>query len=183
MMGGGKMSARSASASRRHGIGRPRRFQASPTSSPRPVHGFTTELPRRISEKRPRSMPATPAAWKKAALRRPPRPIEMLRCPRSLPSRRMQVSGSPSAVSRSSAACLTLPGPISASIPRMSFFIPAKWRFDLGGHYHFKLARRDATFRLQVFNISGKTGYSVSGSCIYSQNPSRFVQGYLTVDF
>jgi iron complex outermembrane receptor protein len=63
-----------------------------------------------------------------------------------------------------------------------SVFIPAKWRFDVGGHYHFKLARRDATFRMQIFNITGKTGYGVSGSGVYNQNPGRFVQGYLTVD-
>ena len=61
--------------------------------------------------------------------------------------------------------------------------IPAKWRWDVGGHYHFKLAKRDATLRLQVFNITGKTGYGIAGSGIYSQNPNRFIQGYLTVDF
>src|SRR5207302_9081809 len=42
--------------------------------------------------------------------------------------------------------------------------IPAKWRLDIGSHYHFKLAAHDATFRLQVFNISGNTGYNVGGS-------------------
>jgi iron complex outermembrane receptor protein len=62
-------------------------------------------------------------------------------------------------------------------------YIPAKWRWDVGTHYHFKLAKRDATFRLQLFNITGKTGYGVAGSGIYSQNPGRFVQGYLAVDF
>jgi iron complex outermembrane receptor protein len=61
-------------------------------------------------------------------------------------------------------------------------YIPAKLRFDLGGHYHFKLARRDATFRLQLFNITGKTGYSVAGSGVYTQNAGRYVQGYLTID-
>lgn len=61
--------------------------------------------------------------------------------------------------------------------------IPAKWRWDVGGHYHFKLAKRDATFRLQLFNITGKTGYGVNGPGVYSENPPRFVQGYLTVDF
>ena len=61
--------------------------------------------------------------------------------------------------------------------------IPAKWRWDFGGHYHFKLAKRDATFRLQLFNITGKTGYGIAGSGVYTQNPGRFVQGYLTVDF
>lgn len=62
-------------------------------------------------------------------------------------------------------------------------FIPAKWRWDIGGHYHFKVARRDATFRLQLFNITGKTGWGVNGPGVYSQNPPRYVQGYLTVDF
>ena len=62
-------------------------------------------------------------------------------------------------------------------------FIPAKWRWDVGGHYHFKLASHDATLRLQVFNITGKTGYNVQGSNFYGQNPSRFVQGFLSVDF
>jgi iron complex outermembrane receptor protein len=60
--------------------------------------------------------------------------------------------------------------------------IPAKWRFDVGGHYHFKLVSRDATFRLQLFNITGKTGYNIAGSGVYGQNPGRFVQGYLAVD-
>jgi len=61
--------------------------------------------------------------------------------------------------------------------------IPAKWRADIGGHYHFKLARHDATLRLQLFNITGGTGYSVGGSGFYGQNPSRYIQGFLTVDF
>ena len=61
--------------------------------------------------------------------------------------------------------------------------IPAKWRWDVGGHYHFKLAKRDATFRLQLFNISGKTGWGISGSGVYTELPGRSVQGYLTVDF
>src|SRR4051812_11037189 len=62
-------------------------------------------------------------------------------------------------------------------------FIPAKWRWDVGGHYHFKLARHDATLRLQLFNITGNTGYGLSGSGVYTQNPGRYVQGYLTIDF
>jgi len=61
--------------------------------------------------------------------------------------------------------------------------IPAKWRLDIGSHYHFKLAKHDATLRLQVFNITGGTGYNVQGSGFYGQNPSRYVQGFLSVDF
>lgn len=61
--------------------------------------------------------------------------------------------------------------------------IPAKWRWDVGGHYHFKLARHDATFRLQLFNITGKTGWGIAGSGIYNTLPGRSLQGYLAVDF
>lgn len=62
-------------------------------------------------------------------------------------------------------------------------YIPAKWRWDVGTHYHFKLAKHDATLRLQIFNITGDTGYNVQGSNFYGQNPSRFIQGFLSIDF
>jgi iron complex outermembrane receptor protein len=61
--------------------------------------------------------------------------------------------------------------------------IPAKWRWDLGGRYHFKHAGRDATWRLQVFNLTGKTGWGIAGSGIYTTLPGRSLQGYLAVDF
>jgi iron complex outermembrane receptor protein len=57
-----------------------------------------------------------------------------------------------------------------------------KWRIDLGGHYHFKLANRDATLRLQVFNVTNGVGYGLAGSGVYMRNPGRFLQGYLAVD-
>ena len=62
-------------------------------------------------------------------------------------------------------------------------FIPAKWRWDVGGRYHFKLATHDATLRLQIFNLTGKTGWGVAGSGIYNSLPGRSLQGYLAVDF
>jgi iron complex outermembrane receptor protein len=62
-------------------------------------------------------------------------------------------------------------------------FIPARARVDLGGHYHFKLAKRSATFRLQMVNLFNNAGYGLAGSGIYTSNPARYVQGYLTVDF
>ena len=62
-------------------------------------------------------------------------------------------------------------------------FIPAKWRWDVGGRYHFKLASHDATLRLQVFNLTGKTGWGIAGSGIYNSLPGRSLQGYLAVDF
>lgn len=63
-----------------------------------------------------------------------------------------------------------------------SVYIPVKWRIDLGGHYHFKLAKRDATLRLQLFNVTNGIGYGLAGSGIYMRNPGRYVQGYLAVD-
>ena len=61
--------------------------------------------------------------------------------------------------------------------------IPAKWRWDLGTHYHFKLAKRDATLRLQVFNVTGKRGWGIAGSGVYTELPGRSLQGYLAIDF
>jgi iron complex outermembrane receptor protein len=61
-------------------------------------------------------------------------------------------------------------------------FIPPRARLDLGGHYRFKLAHKDATFRLQMVNVFNNAGYGLAGSGIYTTNPGRYVQGYLTVD-
>jgi iron complex outermembrane receptor protein len=62
-------------------------------------------------------------------------------------------------------------------------FVPARARVDMGGHYRFKIARRSATFRLQMVNIFDNRGWGIVGSGVYSSNPGRYVQGYLTVDF
>ena len=62
-------------------------------------------------------------------------------------------------------------------------FLPPRARVDLGTHYHFKLAKRDATFRLQVVNLFDNRGYGLAGSGVYTSNAGRFAQGYLTVDF
>jgi hypothetical protein len=61
--------------------------------------------------------------------------------------------------------------------------IPPKARVDLGGHYRFRLAKRSATFRLQLVNLFNNAGYGLAGSGIYTSNMSRNVQGYMTVDF
>jgi len=62
-------------------------------------------------------------------------------------------------------------------------YIPPRLRVDLGGHYSFKLARRSATLRLQVFNVTDYGGYAYNGPGVYGQLGGRLVQGYLTVDF
>ena len=61
-------------------------------------------------------------------------------------------------------------------------FIPPRARVDVGGHYHFRLANRAATFRLQMVNLFNNAGYGFAGSGIYVANAGRYVQGYLTVD-
>jgi hypothetical protein len=61
-------------------------------------------------------------------------------------------------------------------------YIPARARLDVGGHYRFKIADKDATFRLQMVNVFDNAGYGLAGSGIYTSNPGRYVQGYLTID-
>jgi iron complex outermembrane receptor protein len=61
-------------------------------------------------------------------------------------------------------------------------FVPARARVDIGTHYHFKLADRSATLRLQLSNLFDNAGFGLAGSGIYAQNPGRYVLGYLTVD-
>ena len=62
-------------------------------------------------------------------------------------------------------------------------FLPPRARVDLGSHYRFKLAGRSATFRLQVVNLFNNEGWGLAGSGVYTGNPARYVQGYVTVDF
>ena len=61
-------------------------------------------------------------------------------------------------------------------------FLPARARVDVGSHYHFKLAKRDATLRVQMVNLFNNVGYGLAGSGVYTSSPGRYVQGYLTVD-
>ena len=61
-------------------------------------------------------------------------------------------------------------------------FIPARARLDLGGRYKFHIAKRSATFRVQMVNVFDNPGYGLAGSGIYTSNPGRYVQGYLAVD-
>jgi iron complex outermembrane receptor protein len=62
-------------------------------------------------------------------------------------------------------------------------FVPARARVDIGGHYRFKLAKRAATFRLQLVNLFDNRGWGIAGSGVYNSNAGRFAQAYLTVDF
>jgi iron complex outermembrane receptor protein len=62
-------------------------------------------------------------------------------------------------------------------------YIPPRARLDLGGHYSFNLANRNATVRLQAANVFDNPGIALNGPGIYGQPGGRLVQGYLTVDF
>lgn len=62
-------------------------------------------------------------------------------------------------------------------------FMPPRARLDLGGRYHFEVAGRNATIRLQLVNVFDNAGWGLAGSGIYAANAARYAQGYLTVDF
>lgn len=61
-------------------------------------------------------------------------------------------------------------------------FMPPRARVDVGSHYRFRLASRNATFRLQVVNLFNNEGWGLAGSGVYTGSSGRYVQGYLTVD-
>ncbi|MEO6224286.1 MAG: TonB-dependent receptor [Sphingomicrobium sp.] len=63
-----------------------------------------------------------------------------------------------------------------------ALFLPARARVDIGGRYGFHIAKRSATFRLQLVNLFNNPGYGLAGSGVYTSNPGRFVQSYLAVD-
>lgn len=60
--------------------------------------------------------------------------------------------------------------------------IPPHTVFSLGGHYRFKLAKRNATFRLQAVNIFDHQALGYNGPGVYVFVPGRYFSGYLTVD-
>jgi len=62
-------------------------------------------------------------------------------------------------------------------------FVPPRARIDIGSHYRFKIASRSATFRVQVVNLFKNAGWGIVGSGVYTANPGRYAQAYLTVDF
>ena len=70
----------------------------------------------------------------------------------------------------------------AAATTNNAVFLPPRARVDVGGHYHFKLAKKDATLRVQMVNVFDNPGYGLAGSGVYVSNPGRNVQGYLTVD-
>jgi iron complex outermembrane receptor protein len=62
-------------------------------------------------------------------------------------------------------------------------YIPPRARVDIGGHYGFRVANRNATLRLQVTNLFNNPGYGFQGPGAYGQPGGRLLQGYMTVDF
>jgi iron complex outermembrane receptor protein len=62
-------------------------------------------------------------------------------------------------------------------------YVPERPVLNLGMHYHFKLADRSATLRLQVQDVFDRQGYAINGSGVYSAMARRYALGFLTVDF
>lgn len=60
--------------------------------------------------------------------------------------------------------------------------VPSRARVDVGGRFRFKLARRDATLRLQLFNVVDQLGWVPVGPGILVPNAGRQVNGYLAID-
>ncbi len=60
--------------------------------------------------------------------------------------------------------------------------LPPRARVDIGGRYRFKLAKHDATFRLQMSNVFDQIGFGIAGSGVYTGISGRYLTGYLAVD-
>jgi hypothetical protein len=60
--------------------------------------------------------------------------------------------------------------------------LPPHGVLSLGGHYRFRLAKRSATFRLQVVNVFDSQAVGYGGPGVYAFVAGRYVSGYFTVD-
>ncbi len=60
--------------------------------------------------------------------------------------------------------------------------IPPRNVVSLGSHYRFRLARRNAAFRLQMVNLFDTQGLGYNGPGVYAFAGGRSVAGYLTID-
>lgn len=70
----------------------------------------------------------------------------------------------------------------TAATTSNAVFLPPRARVDVGSHYQFKLAGRNATFRIQLINLFNNRGLTILGSGVYTLNAGRNVQAYLAVD-
>jgi outer membrane receptor protein involved in Fe transport len=62
-------------------------------------------------------------------------------------------------------------------------YFPARLNVNLGSRYGFKLAKKDASFRLQVVNVLDNRMPTGAGPGIYGPRNSRQVNGFLTMDY
>ncbi|MEO5495092.1 MAG: TonB-dependent receptor [Sphingomonas sp.] len=60
--------------------------------------------------------------------------------------------------------------------------LPPRATVSLGGRYRFKLAKKNATLRLQVANVFDNRGFNIAGPGVYGGNNGRFITGYLAID-
>jgi iron complex outermembrane receptor protein len=60
--------------------------------------------------------------------------------------------------------------------------LPPRFPVNLGGRYRFKLAKHEATFRVQLSNVFDDRGFGTAGPGIYAANSGRYLSSYLAVD-
>ncbi|MEZ0472814.1 TonB-dependent siderophore receptor [Luteimonas salinilitoris] len=61
--------------------------------------------------------------------------------------------------------------------------LPAHTLVDLGGRYKFRLAGRNASFRVSIRNVFDEYAFDLRGAGTYHFIPGRLASAYLTVDF
>jgi iron complex outermembrane receptor protein len=61
-------------------------------------------------------------------------------------------------------------------------FLPASTIVSPGSRYRFRLAGKQATLRLELYNAFNTTVLNIAGPGLYGVAPHRYVLGYLTVD-
>ena len=62
-------------------------------------------------------------------------------------------------------------------------YLAPRLNLNLGSRYGFKLAKKDASFRVQVVNVLDNQDPTAAGPGIYGPRNSRQVNGFLTLDF
>lgn len=63
-----------------------------------------------------------------------------------------------------------------------SVSLPPRAVVNLGGRYRFRIAKNNATLRIQAANIFDNRGFNIAGPGVYGANGGRFITGYLAID-
>lgn len=60
--------------------------------------------------------------------------------------------------------------------------LPPRTSVNLGARYRFRIARHNATLRVQAYNAFDSRGFVVPAPGVYGVNAGRYVTGYLAID-